>query len=136
MSGPAASTGARRGGRDDGSALAEFAGVAGLLALLFVAVVQVAVVQHVRATAVDCAGEGARLGALVGSSPAAGAQRTRDLLAASLSPRYARDVDATVVQVAGAPVVEVRVRAPLPVVGLLGPDRVLDLTGHATLEVP
>lgn len=116
--------------------MAEFAAVAGLLALLFAAVVQVAVVQHVRATAVDCAGEGARTGSLVGSSPAAGAQRARDLLTASLSPRYARDVDASVVPVAGVPVVEVRVRAPLPVVGLLGPDRVLDVTGHATLEVP
>lgn len=122
--------------RDEGSAVAEFAAVAGLLALLFAAVVQVAVVQHVRATAVDCAGEGARYGALVGSSSAAGADRARDLLSASLSPRFADDVDARTVLVAGAPVVEVRVRAPLPVVGLLGPDRALDVVGHAALEVP
>ena len=124
------------GGTDEGSAVAEFAAVAGLLALLFAAVVQVAVVQHVRATAVDCAGEGARFGALVGSSPAAGADRARELLGASLSPRFARDVGASVVQVVGVAVVEVRVRAPLPVVGLLGPDRALDVVGHAALEVP
>lgn len=124
------------GAADEGSTVAEFAAVAGVLALLFAAVVQVAVVQHVRATAVDCAGEGARLGALVGSSPAAGADRTRDLLAASLSPRFGQDVGASVVQVEGVAVVEVRVRAPLPVVGLLGPGRALDVVGHAALEVP
>ncbi|WP_432504892.1 TadE/TadG family type IV pilus assembly protein [Kineococcus arenarius] len=124
--------------RDEGSAVAEFAATAGVLALLFAAVLQLAVVQHVRATAVDCAGEGARYGALVGSSPELGAQRTRELLAASLSARYAADVRAGVVPAAGgdggAPVVEVRVRAPLPVLGLLGPARVLDVRGHAAVE--
>ncbi|WP_337062460.1 pilus assembly protein [Kineococcus sp. G2] len=121
---------------DDGSAVAEFAATAGVLALLFAAVLQLAVVQHVRATAVDCAGAGARYAALAGSSPQLGAQRTRDLLAASLSPRYAADVTAGVVTAGagGAPVVEVRVRAPLPVLGLLGAGRVLDVRGHAAVE--
>ncbi|MCI2239777.1 pilus assembly protein [Paenibacillus sp. TRM 82003] len=136
--GPAAS-----GRGDEGSAVAEFAATAGVLALLFAAVLQLAVVQHVRATAVDCAGAGARYAALAGSSPRLGAQRTRDLLSASLSPRYAADVTAGVVTVdpatagagaGGAPVVEVRVRAPLPVLGLLGPGRVLDVRGHAAVE--
>lgn len=126
----------RRFAGDEGSAVAEFAAVAGLLALLFAAVVQFAVVQHVRATAVDCAGEGARFGALVGSSPEDGARRSRELLSASLSPRFADDVRAAVVDVGGVDVVEVRVRAPLPLVGLLGPDRALDVVGHAALEVP
>ncbi|WP_432535446.1 TadE/TadG family type IV pilus assembly protein [Kineococcus arenarius] len=128
--------------RDEGSAVAEFAATAGVLALLFAAVLQLAVVQHVRATAVDCAGEGARYGALVGGSPELGAQRTRELLTASLSARYAADVRAGVVLAGGgdgagaggAPVVEVRVRAPLPVLGLLGPARVLDVRGHAAVE--
>ncbi|WP_432493586.1 TadE/TadG family type IV pilus assembly protein [Kineococcus auxinigenes] len=124
--------------RDEGSALAEFAATAGVLALLFAAVLQLAVVQHVRATAVDCAGEGARYGALAGSSPELGAQRARELLTASLSARYAADVSAAVVPTragaGAAPVVEVRVRAPLPVLGLLGPARVLDVRGHAAVE--
>ncbi|MEZ0166766.1 pilus assembly protein [Kineococcus sp. LSe6-4] len=114
--------------------MAEFAAVAGLLSLLFAAVVQLAVVQHVRATAADCAGEGARYGALRGNDPADGAQRARDLLAASLSPAYARDVTAHVVRVGTQPVVEVRVAAPLPVLGLLGPGRALTLRGHAVQE--
>lgn len=129
----AASAGTRPRG-DEGSAVAEFAAVAGVLALLFAALVQLALVQHVRATLVDCAGEGARYGALAGSGPGLGAQRTRDLVAGAVSPRFAQDVRAAVVDVGGAQVVEVRVRAPFPVVGLLGPDRVLVVTGHAVLE--
>ncbi|WP_432521293.1 TadE/TadG family type IV pilus assembly protein [Kineococcus sp. SYSU DK006] len=131
MTGTAPGAGARG---DEGSAVAEFAAVAGVLALLFAALVQLAVVQHVRATAVDCAGEGARHGALAGSSPAAGAARTRELLAASLSPRFAEHVDARVVRRGGAAVVEVRVQAPLPVLALLGADRALRVSGHAALE--
>ena len=106
-----------------------------LLVLLLLLVVQVALALHVRATAVDCASEGARFGALAGSSPAAGAERARALLRASLAPRYAADVTARVVEVGGAAVVEVRVRAPLPVVGLLGAGRSLDVAGHALQEV-
>lgn len=125
---------ARRVRGEEGSAVAEFAAVAGLLALLFAAVVQLAVVGHVRATAADCAGEGARSGALRGSSPAEGAERTRELLAGSLAPRYAQDVRARVVDSAGTAVVEVEVRAPLPVLGLFGAGRSLTVRGHALLE--
>ncbi|MGI4894185.1 MAG: TadE family protein [Janthinobacterium lividum] len=124
--------GAGRG--DEGSAVAEFAAVAGILALLFAAVVQLAVVQHVRSTAVDCAGEGARYGALTGNSPELGAQRTRELLAGALSPRFADDVSAQVRTRDGVEVVEVRVRAPLPVIAFLGVGRVLDVRGHALQE--
>ncbi|GAA0313745.1 TadE/TadG family type IV pilus assembly protein [Kineococcus aurantiacus] len=119
--------------RDEGSAVAEFAAVAGLLALLFAAVVQLAVVQHVRATAADCAGEGARFGALRGNTPADGAARARALLAASLSPAYARDVTARRAEVAGTALVEVEVDAPLPVVAFLGP-RLLRVRGHALAQ--
>ncbi|PPK92017.1 TadE-like protein [Kineococcus xinjiangensis] len=119
---------------DGGSAVAEFAAVGALLTLLFLLVLQVALVLHVRATAADCASEGARFGALVGSSPEAGAERARQLLRTSLSARYAGEVTAAVVEVEGAAVVQVRVRAPLPVVGLLGAGRGLDVRGHALLE--
>ncbi|MFB9378686.1 TadE/TadG family type IV pilus assembly protein [Kineococcus gynurae] len=119
---------------DDGSAVAEFAMVAGLLALLFAAVLQLALAQHVRSTAIDCATSGALVGARLPVSPAAGAQRTRELLAASLSPAYARDVSARVVDVDGVAEVEVVVRAPLPVVALAGPARSLEVRGHALAE--
>ena len=119
---------------DEGSAVAEFAAVAALLTLLFLLVVQVALAQHVRATAVDCASDGARFGALAGSSAAAGAERARRLLRLSLAPRYAGDVTARVVEIGGVEVVQVRVRAPLPVLGLVDTGRTLDVRGNAVRE--
>lgn len=104
--------------------------------MLFVAVVQFAVVLHVHNTLVDCAGEGARYGALADRTPEDGAQRARDLIAADLGPAYAQDVTAGRQRYAGMDVVVVRVRAPLPVAGLLGAGRVLTVEGHAYPESP
>ena len=54
--------------------------------------------------------------------------------AASLSSRFAQDVTAEVVLDGDVQVVAVRVRAPLPVLGVLGPDGGFDLVGRAFLE--
>ncbi len=97
-------------------------------------VLQLALALHVRNTVVDAAGEGARYGALAGSSPAAGAARTRELVATALHPRYGQDVHSRVVLRDGLELVEVTVRAPLPVLGLLGPGGALTATGRAVLE--
>jgi hypothetical protein len=53
----------------------------------------------------------------------------------SLSPSFAEQVTAHRAEVDGLPVVEVRVTAPLPVLGLLGPST-LTVTGHALAEAP
>ncbi len=125
----------RRRGDDEGSAVVDFVLVGALLTFVFVGVVQLAVVLHVRNTLVDCASEGARFGALADRTPDDGAARTRELIGLSLSPRYADDVTAATTTVDGVAVVQVRVRSPLPVIGLLGPSRGLDLTGHGVQEV-
>lgn len=104
--------------------------------MLFVAVLQLALVLHVRNTGVDAAAEGARLAAQVGRSPQDGAVRTADLLRASLAATYAQDVSARHVTVDGLELVEVTVRVPLPVLGLLGPSGVMTLDGHAPVELP
>lgn len=120
--------------RDEGSAVVDFALVGALLTLLFVSVVQVALVVHVRNTLVDCAAEGARWGARAGRTPDDGAARARDLVAAELSSGYARQlagVDARQVERGGVRMVEVSIRAPLPVIGLLGPAGGLTVRGHA-----
>lgn len=122
--------------RDDtGSAIVDFVMVGALLTLMFVGVIQLALVLHVRNTLVDCASEGARHGALADRTPADGAARTRELIATSLSPRYADDVTAATIVLDGVAVVEVRVEAPLPVVGLLGPSRGVSVAGHGVDEV-
>jgi hypothetical protein len=88
----------------------------------------------VRSLVVDAAAEGARIAARADRDPADGAQRTRDLLTASLSASYARDVAVRTTTLDGLAVVEVTVRAPLPVVGILGPSGALTARGHALEE--
>ncbi|WP_370513998.1 TadE/TadG family type IV pilus assembly protein [Cellulomonas sp. JZ18] len=122
----------RRG--DHGSAVVDFVLVGGLVVVLAMSVLQLAIVQHVRNTCIDAAAEGARYGAHVGRDADDGAARTVVLLRASLSEAYAQDVAARVVEVDGLPLVRVTVRAPLPLVGLLGPAGTLEVDGHAPVE--
>ncbi|KQR10597.1 pilus assembly protein TadE [Cellulomonas sp. Leaf334] len=121
---------------DVGSAIVDFALVGGLVTVVFVAVLQLMIVLHVRNTLVDSAGEGARYGALAGHQPADGAQRSRDLIAQSLSPAYAQAVSAGRTTLDGLEVVEIEVEAPLPLVGLIGPAGTLTVRGHALVEDP
>jgi hypothetical protein len=123
-----------RARRDAGAAVVDFVLVGTLVTFMFLGVVQLATVLHVRNTLIDCATEGARFGALAGADLDAGAQRTRALITADLSARYAEDVVARRATVEGLDTVEVRVRAPLPVIGLLGVGRVVTVTGHAVAE--
>ena len=124
----------RRRPRDAGAAVVDFVLVGTLVTFVFLGVVQLATVLHVRNTLIDCASEGARFGALAGSDLDAGARQTRELIVADLSSAYADDVVAKRTTVDGLDTVEVRVRAPLPVVGLLGVGRVVSVTGHAVAE--
>ena len=110
--------------------------MAGLVTLVFAAVLQLTLALHVRNTLVDCAAEGARYAALADRTPADGAARTRALISMSLAPGYADDVTVVDTVVGGLAVIEVRVTAPLPVAGLLGPSGTLVVTGHALREGP
>jgi hypothetical protein len=114
----------------------DFVLVGSLLTFVFLGILQLATVLHVRNTLIDCATEGARYGALADREPEAGAQRTRALITADLSEVYATDVVAGRARADGLETVEVRVRAPLPVIGLFGAGRLLDVSGHAVAEVP
>lgn len=117
-----------------GSAVAEFTLVGVLLTVLALAVVQLALALHVRNTVLDAAAEGARYAALAGADEADGAQRTRELISAAISSDYAQDVTAERTSVDGVPVVAVTVRATMPVVGLIGVDHGMEVTGHAAVE--
>lgn len=105
-----------------------------LLTVLALAVVQLALALHVRNTVLDAAAEGARYAALAGATDGDGIARTRSLIGMAISSEYAEDVTAGRTTVAGVPVVAVTVRATLPVVGLLGVERGLEVTGHAAVE--
>jgi hypothetical protein len=120
-----------------GSAVVDFALVGALLTLVFLSVVQLGLVVHVRNTLVDCAAEGARYGARADRTPGDAVERTRALVASELSAGYAARVariSAGEVDRRGARAVEVRLSAPLPVVGMAGPGGLLSVAGHAYAE--
>ena len=117
-----------------GAAVADFTLVSVLVVGLFLAVFQLGLALHTRNTLISCASEGARLGARADAVPGQGVSRTQALISASLSSRYARHVSSRQTVVEGVRVVEVRVVAPVPVLGLLGPDGRLDVVGRAFLE--
>lgn len=117
-----------------GAAVADFTMVSVLVVGLFLAVLQLGLALHTRNTLISCASEGARLGARADAVAGQGTSRTQSLISASLSPRYSRHVTSRQTVVDGVRVVEVRVVAPVPVLGLLGPDDRLDVVGRAFLE--
>lgn len=122
------------GDRESGSAVADFAMVAALLSLLFMAVIQLGLALHIRNTLISCASEGARYGARAGATPQDGVARARQLIKASLPDRYAGNVTSVTASVGGIEVVELRIEAPLPVLGPLGPDRALSIQARAFSE--
>lgn len=109
--------------------------VAGLLSVLFLAVLQLGIALHIRNTLIAGAAEGARYGARVHSTPADGAARARHLIASSLTERYARQVTAVRTTSGGVAVVEVRATAPLPLIGPFGPAGGLSVRAKAFAEV-
>jgi Flp pilus assembly protein TadG len=105
-----------------------------VLVPLFLGIVQVALVLHVRNTLTAAASEGARYAATADRSPAAGAARTRQQISGALAERFARRVTARPAPVAGAAGVEVDVTAEVPALGIWGPAVRLHVAGHAVEE--
>jgi hypothetical protein len=119
---------------DTGSAVVDFALVGGLLTLLFAAVLQLGLALYVHNMLVSCAAEGARYAARADRQPADALPETHDLIARTLDERYASDISSDREMVDGVATIVVRVRAPLPLIGLFGPARTLEATGHAFAE--
>ncbi|MFJ2297401.1 MULTISPECIES: TadE/TadG family type IV pilus assembly protein [Oerskovia] len=120
--------------QEQGSAVVDFVLVSVLLLVLFLGVLQVVLAVHVRAIVIDSAAEGARLAGTADRTTEDGVARTRALIDAALSERFAQDVSAREVDHDGLRVVEVTVTFPLPVVGLLGPSGAVTVDGHALKE--
>jgi Flp pilus assembly protein TadG len=120
---------------DEGSAVVEFVFVGVLLTALTLGVLQLGLALHVRNTLQDAASEGARWASLVGSSPQEGLRRTRELITTAVGARYATDVSVSSSQRQGAPAVVMTVTAPIPMMGLWGPDASMEVSGHAAQEV-
>lgn len=120
-----------------GSAPVEYLLVSTLVVFLVLGLIQLALTLHVRTLITDAAGEGARYGALYGSDGEAAIARTTQLISSSLPESYVQDVKSAYVtqEVNGQTLalIQIRVRAPLPLIAMLGP-RMLEVSGHAVLE--
>lgn len=122
----------RRGER--GSAVVDFVLVLVVLVPLFLGILQVALVLHVRNALTAAAAEGARYAATVDRAPADGVARTRAQISDAVASRFAEDVTATATFLDGAPVVRVDVVAEVPPLGIWGPGVKLAVSGHAIEE--
>ncbi|MEQ4518507.1 TadE family protein [Pseudarthrobacter sp. B907] len=121
-------------GGQRGSAVVDFVLVGALLTLFFLAIVQLALVLHVRNTLIDAAASGARYGTLADRTAVDARDRTTELIGVALTPEFARDVSTAETSYAGIRTLEVTIRAPLPVIGLIGPRELLEVKGHAAIQ--
>jgi Flp pilus assembly protein TadG len=117
-----------------GSAVVDFVLVGGLLTLFFLAIVQLTLILHVRNTLIDAAASGARYGTLADRGAGDAKDRTADLIGVALNQEFATDVTTAEATYQGVRTLEVTVRAPLPVIGLIGPRAVLEVKGHAAIQ--
>lgn len=120
--------------RERGSAVVDFVLVGTLVTLFFLAIIQLALILHVRNTLIDAAASGARYGTLADRSAADARDRSAQLIGMALNPEFARDVSTTETTYQGIRTLQVTVRAPLPVIGLIGPRDVLEVKGHAAFQ--
>lgn len=103
---------------------------------LFLGILQVGLVLHVRNTLTAAASEGARYAATADRGPADGVRRTRDQIRDAVAADFASNVSARAVDVRGVPGMRVDVAAEVPPLGLWGPAVRLAVSGHAVEEQP
>lgn len=118
---------------ETGSSPVEFVLVGGLLTLLTLGVLQLGLAMYVRNVVHDAAVEGAFHAALADTTPAQGEQRTRELITRAVGDGYATEIDVSEGGLGHASVA-VTVHATLPLIGLLGAPRGMEVTAHAPLE--
>jgi hypothetical protein len=117
---------------DAGSAVVEFVLVGALLVVLAAGLFQLALTLHVRNILLSSASEGAHFGALADLSPADGAKRASQLATAALGGMEVAG-DARMVGDGDGAIVEVKLSAPVPVLGLFGAGT-MSVTAHAISE--
>lgn len=123
--------------RDErGAAVVDFVLVMVVLVPLFLGILQVGLVLHVRNTLTAAASEGARYAATADRGPTDGVRRAREQIGSAVAADFASGVSARQVEVRGVPGVRVDVTAEVPPLGMWGPAVRLEVSGHAVEEQP
>lgn len=123
-----------KGSSERGSAVVDFVLVGGLLTVFFLAIIQLTLVLHVRNTLIDAASSGARYGTLADRGPADAEERAGALIGTALNADFAQDISTSEVTFQGLRTLEVTIRAPMPVIGFIGPRDLLEVKGHAAIQ--
>lgn len=118
-----------------GSAIADFALVSVVLVPMFFAILQLALIWHVRTTLTSAASEGARYGAAFDRTTVDGQRRTAEVIDETFGADFSDQVSGGDTTVSGQPGVEVDVSADVPVLGFWGPTITVEVSGHAVKEV-
>ena len=121
---------------DRGSSTVEFTGVSALVVIVALAVMQVAVIAHVRAIVIDSAIAGAAFGSLADSTLAAGINRTEQLLNIGIASDLIDSVSGRVGSVGGLPVTVVTVAYRVPAFALWVPAVSDTVSARAFVEQP
>ncbi len=119
---------------DRGASPVEFVLVGSLLTLVTLAVLQFGLAVYVRNVVHDAAVDGAFHAALADTSLRDGVGRTREIVTRTVGAEFADDVAASETGRFGYPAVELTVRTTLPLFGLLGMPRMLEVSAHAPVE--
>ena len=121
--------------RDErGSAVVDFVMVGSLLTMFFLAIIQLTLVLHVRNTLIEAAASGARYGTLSDRVASDAEERAAMLIGTALNSDFAQDISTTEVTFRGLRTLEVTIKAPMPVIGLIGPRDLLEVKGHAAMQ--
>ena len=118
---------------DDGAAPVEFALITPLLLLVALAVLQLALVLHVREVAVGAASQGARVAAMTNGDLLQGKARAVRVLHQSIAAPALRSTHARIDREGPVPVAAVDMTLDLPIVGMFGPTT-MTVTGRSLLE--
>lgn len=105
-----------------------------ILLPMFIGLIQLALVLHVRNTLSSAAAEGARRAAVVGATPEDGLAKTREQIAGTLNERFADAARISATSVGDAPAYTVTIDAAVPVLGLGGPAVSFQVSGTAIRE--
>lgn len=125
---------ARREDGERGSGPVEFVLVGTLLTAVTLAVLQLGIAVYVRNVVHDAAVDGAHVAALADTDDADGIRTAREAISRTVGAVYAEDISIAATTELGVPTVEVTVRSPLPVLGLVSIPFALEVTGRAPQE--
>lgn len=131
---PSSGSGHSQRSEERGSAVVDFVLVGGLLTMFFLAIIQLTLVLHVRNTLIDAAASGARYGTLADRGAADAQERAAALIGTGLNTDFAQSITTSEVTFQGLRTLEVTIKAPLPVIGLIGPRDLLEVKGHAAIQ--